>query len=160
MGLPRRGHDLRSWICSATPNSKVSIVGRAIVSLGASGVFRGSVIITFHLIPLHKRPIYSGIIGVIFAIENIARPSIGGAFTSHAPRRWCFCLNLPISAVLSPASVANRPAGQSSSELSFCCWSLDPRIHGAVGAPFCSWSSLFSSSLSTFVAIQMQDRVQ
>ncbi|KAF7168112.1 hypothetical protein CNMCM6106_003438 [Aspergillus hiratsukae] len=96
----RRGYlEIGSAICGAAPNSTVLIVGRAIAGLGSSGIFGGSVIITFFTVPLHMRPIYSGIVSVIFAIASVTGPLVGGGFTEHVTWRWCFYTNLPIGAV-------------------------------------------------------------
>ncbi|KAJ5479951.1 hypothetical protein N7530_005460 [Penicillium desertorum] len=90
--------EIGSAICGAAPNSTALIIGRAIAGLGSSGIFGGSVIITFFTVPLHLRPIFSGIVSVIIALAS-AGPLIGGGFTEHATWRWCFYLNLPIGAV-------------------------------------------------------------
>jgi MFS family permease len=91
--------EIGSAICGAAPNSTALIIGRAIAGLGSSGIFGGSVIITFFTVPLHLRPIFSGIVSVIIALASVTGPLIGGGFTEHVTWRWCFYLNLPIGAV-------------------------------------------------------------
>ncbi|KAJ5998034.1 hypothetical protein N7522_009694 [Penicillium canescens] len=91
--------EIGSAICGAAPNSVALIIGRAIAGLGSSGIFGGSVIITFFTVPLHLRPIFSGIVSLIFALASVTGPLIGGGFTENVTWRWCFYLNLPIGAV-------------------------------------------------------------
>lgn len=92
--------EIGSLICAVAPNSEVLIVGRAIAGLGCSGIFSGSLIILAHSVPLHQRPLYTGLIGGMFGIASVAGPLLGGVFTdSHLTWRWCFYINLPIGAV-------------------------------------------------------------
>ncbi|KAK0383747.1 hypothetical protein NLU13_9658 [Sarocladium strictum] len=110
---------LGSALCGAAQSSVMLIVGRAIAGLGSSGIFGGSVIITFFTVPLEMRPVYSGIVSFIFAVASIVGPLIGGALTQHGSWRWCFFINLPIGAVtivvtlllleLPPAKKAGTP---------------------------------------------------
>lgn len=110
--------ELGSLVCAVTPNSIGLICGRAIAGLGAAGLFSGSILIIAQSVPLDKRPVYTGLIGAMFGIANVAGPlyvqllpftafrnqvltchSMGGAFTSKLTWRWCFYINLPIGAV-------------------------------------------------------------
>lgn len=110
---------LGSALCGAAQSSVMLIVGRAVAGLGSSGIFGGSVIITFFTVPLRMRPVYSGIVSFIFAVASIVGPLIGGALTQHGSWRWCFFINLPIGAVtvvvtlllleLPPAKKAGTP---------------------------------------------------
>jgi MFS family permease len=88
--------ELGSLICGISQNSLTFIVGRAIAGLGSAGIFSGSIVLTVHIIPLRKRPIYQSFMGVVFLVSSVVGPVIGGAFTTHLSWRWCFYINLPI----------------------------------------------------------------
>jgi len=75
--------EVGSAICGAAPNSISFIIGRAIAGLGSAGVFAGAMIIIIPLVPLHKRPTYSAIFGMIFGISSVLGPLIGGSFTDN-----------------------------------------------------------------------------
>ncbi|KAJ7152948.1 major facilitator superfamily domain-containing protein [Mycena filopes] len=91
--------ELGSLLCGVAPNSTALIVGRAIAGLGSSGIFSGALIIVANAVPLHKRPVYTGIMGAMYGIASVAGPLMGGVFTDKVTWRWCFYINLPIGAV-------------------------------------------------------------
>ncbi|KAJ5733848.1 hypothetical protein N7493_002634 [Penicillium malachiteum] len=91
--------EIGSLVCGITPNSVGLICGRAIAGLGAAGLFSGSILIITQSVPLDKRPVYTGLIGAMFGVANVAGPLMGGAFTDNLTWRWCFYINLPIGAV-------------------------------------------------------------
>ncbi|KGO46934.1 Major facilitator superfamily domain, general substrate transporter [Penicillium expansum] len=91
--------EVGSLVCAVTPNSVGLICGRAIAGLGAAGLFSGSILIISKSVPLVKRPMYTGLVGAMFGIANVAGPLMGGAFTDHLTWRWCFYINLPLGGV-------------------------------------------------------------
>lgn len=82
--------EIGSAVCGAAPNSITLIVGRAIQGMGCSGLVSGAFIILSKSVPLHRRPMFAGIIGSMFAISSVCGPPIGGALTDRVTWRWCF----------------------------------------------------------------------
>lgn len=73
--------EIGSAVCGAAPSSSALLAGRAIAGTGSAGIFCGSTMIFIPLVPLRKRPVFTGFSGLIFGIASIAGPFIGGAFT-------------------------------------------------------------------------------
>lgn len=88
--------EIGSLICGVAPNSPAFIVGRAVAGLGSAGIFSGTIVLTVHIIPLRKRPIYQSFMGAVILVSSVVGPVLGGAFTTHLTWRWCFFINLPV----------------------------------------------------------------
>lgn len=81
--------EVGSAICGAAPQSAVLIVGRAIAGVGCSGILAGTFTIIAVIVPLPKRPAYTGLVGGVYAIASVVGPLLGGAFTDKVTWRWC-----------------------------------------------------------------------
>lgn len=86
--------EIGSLICALAPSSYALIIGRAVAGMGASGIFAGGFTVLTTIIPLHKRAVWTGAMGSVFAISSIIGPILGGAFAQDVTWRWCFYINV------------------------------------------------------------------
>ncbi|KAJ5851834.1 Major facilitator superfamily domain general substrate transporter [Penicillium soppii] len=75
------------------------IVGRAVTGLGFSGGLSGCFAVVINILPLDKRPVYTGLLACVESLAIISAPIVGGALTQALGWRWCFWINLPIGAL-------------------------------------------------------------
>ncbi|KAF8854183.1 MFS general substrate transporter [Acephala macrosclerotiorum] len=89
-----------SALCGAAQNSDMLIIGRALAGLGCAGIISGALVIISLSLPMHKRPIYTGLISAVNGVARVLDLYLGVCLQkkSHGGR-WCFCINLPIGAV-------------------------------------------------------------
>ncbi|THZ18027.1 MFS general substrate transporter [Aureobasidium pullulans] len=92
-----------SALCGAAPNVNAFIVGRVIAGVGGIGIYLGVMTLLSCNTAGKERPMYLGLVGLIFGVGNVIGPLIGGAFAdSSATWRWGFYINLCLIGLLSP----------------------------------------------------------
>ncbi|KAK4230683.1 major facilitator superfamily domain-containing protein [Podospora fimiseda] len=95
--------ELGSLMCGMAPNSMTLIVGRAMAGWGCAGVLTGSFVVVSAAIPLHLRPVFMAVVGLMFGVGASVGPLLGGVFTDLVSWRWCFYVNLPVGGVTAVA---------------------------------------------------------
>jgi len=99
-----------STLCATAATSHMFILGRAVTGLGTSGVIAGCFVLLVHLLPLRKRPLFTGMFGAVEAVATIVAPILGGVLTQNLSWRWCFWISLPIGGVTFVLLVIFLPA--------------------------------------------------
>ncbi|WVQ85656.1 hypothetical protein IAT38_007822 [Cryptococcus sp. DSM 104549] len=87
-----------SLACSLAQTMVQLIVFRALQGLGGGGILTLSMIIISDVVSLKERGKYQGITGCVVALSNSCGPILGGVFTEKTTWRWCFYINLPLTA--------------------------------------------------------------
>ncbi|RMD41783.1 hypothetical protein DV735_g3349, partial [Chaetothyriales sp. CBS 134920] len=90
---------LGSALCAAATSSAMLIAGRTVQGVGSGGLLSLVNIVIGDLFSPRDRGVYYGIIGMMWALASSIGPVIGGALTEKVSWRWCFYINLPVSAV-------------------------------------------------------------
>ncbi|KIL84504.1 hypothetical protein FAVG1_12295 [Fusarium avenaceum] len=88
-----------SLLCAVSNGMTMLIAARAIQGIGGGGLVVLPNIAISDLFSIRNRGMYFGILGMVWALASAVGPILGGVFTSQVTWRWCFYINLPISAV-------------------------------------------------------------
>lgn len=72
---------------------------RALTGFGGGGLMTMATIINSDMIPFRRRGMYQALQNTMFGVGAIAGASFGGAIADSIGWRWCFLLQVPISAV-------------------------------------------------------------
>ena len=102
-----------SLLCGAASTSTMLVVGRAIAGLGSAGLLSGCFVILVQSTPLHKRPMFTGMMGAVEGLATLSAPLLGGAIVQSIGWRWCFYINAPL--------------GAATLLLTICCFSDPPK---------------------------------
>ncbi|KAF4974884.1 hypothetical protein FZEAL_8266 [Fusarium zealandicum] len=88
-----------SLLCAVSNGMAMLIASRAIQGIGGGGLVVLPNIAISDLFSMRNRGQYFGILGMVWALASAVGPIVGGIFTSKATWRWCFYINLPLSAI-------------------------------------------------------------
>ena len=88
-----------SAMAAASKTMTTLIAARAIQGTAAGGLEQLVSITIADVFSMRERALYFGGMGVMWVVAGAAGPLVGGAFTQLASWRWCFWVNLPISAL-------------------------------------------------------------
>ncbi|KLO98911.1 related to DHA14-like major facilitator efflux transporter (MFS transporter) [Fusarium fujikuroi] len=89
-----------SLICALVDDLAVFIAGRAIQGLGAAGMQTLVNICISDMFSQRDRGLYYGLTSIVWAVASGIGPVLGGALTDRLNWRWCFWINLPITAAV------------------------------------------------------------
>ncbi|KAN0135470.1 MFS general substrate transporter [Lactarius tabidus] len=87
---------LGSTISGAASSMNMLIAGRTIQGLGAGAINSSMHTVMSDLVTLRERGMFSGLMGISWAIGGGVGPVIGGSLAQSGHWRWLFYLNLPI----------------------------------------------------------------
>ncbi|KAI0077210.1 MFS general substrate transporter [Panus rudis PR-1116 ss-1] len=90
---------LGTLLSGFAPSVVSLIIFRGIAGTGGGGIVSIVQIVMSDVVSLRERGKYQGIIGGVVALGFAIGPLMGGALAEKVSWKWCFWINLPISAV-------------------------------------------------------------
>lgn len=88
-----------STLCALANTGDFLIFSRFIQSIGAAILFPTSMVIGVSAVPVAKRHVALGILGVTQGLSAAIGPVLGGVITQNLGWRWVFLVNLPICVI-------------------------------------------------------------
>ncbi|CDZ98057.1 Tetracycline resistance protein TetB/drug resistance transporter [Phaffia rhodozyma] len=88
-----------SLACALSKTMIQLIVFRALSGMGGGAIITLAMIIVSDIVSLKDRGKFSGITGSVVVLSNCIGPLIGGVFTERLTWRWCFWINIPLTAI-------------------------------------------------------------
>ncbi|KAH8890166.1 MFS general substrate transporter [Thozetella sp. PMI_491] len=99
--------------CGVAQNIVLLNCMRALTGFGGGGLMTMATIVNSDMIPFRKRGMYQALQNGIFGFGAIAGASFGGSIADGIGWRWCFILQVPVSAfaLVTGALVIKNPEG-------------------------------------------------
>lgn len=88
-----------SALCAFANTGDFLIFSRFIQSIGAAVLFPTSMVIGVSAVPMAKRHVALGILGVTQGLSAAIGPALGGVITQNLGWRWVFFVNIPICVI-------------------------------------------------------------
>ncbi|KAF3941837.1 hypothetical protein ABW19_dt0210279 [Dactylella cylindrospora] len=102
-----------SALCGGAPTIDSLIVGRVIAGAGGQGMYLGLLNFLASLTTIRERPVYNGLVGLVWGLGTVLGPVVGGGFaSSSATWRWAFYINLVLIGAFGPVYLWILPSVQ------------------------------------------------
>ena len=89
------GSAMMGWASSAA----VIIAGRTIQGIGGGGMEALCEVVLTDITTLKERPLYIGLLGLMWAGGSVLSPPVGGLLSQYASWRWIAWINLPLMGI-------------------------------------------------------------
>ena len=88
-----------SAVVGSAKNAATLIVGRTLQGIGGGGMEALCEIILTDITTLKERPLYIGLLGLMWAGGSVLAPIVGGLFSQYVTWRWIAWINLPLMGI-------------------------------------------------------------
>lgn len=102
---------LGSALTIVAPTYGYFLLGRAILALGAGGLFPVATAAIGDVVPAQRRGAALGSVAAVWGIAAVAGPAVGGAIAHALSWQWIFAANIPLAAAVLGLTVRHMPQG-------------------------------------------------